>query len=75
MMYISKMVPTSDKGRFYAFGRVFSGRVSIIKCQKSYSIIIVLNIKHFVCTFVGCYWYESSYYGTKLHTWKERRFI
>merc|ERR1712168_1702251 len=24
-MYISKMVPTSDKGRFYAFGRVFSG--------------------------------------------------
>merc|ERR1711976_1064917 len=28
MMYISKMVPTSDKGRFYAFGRVFSGIVS-----------------------------------------------
>merc|ERR1712137_1184890 len=25
MMYISKMVPTSEKGRFYAFGRVFSG--------------------------------------------------
>merc|ERR1719311_1900931 len=25
MMHISKMVPTSDKGRFYAFGRVFSG--------------------------------------------------
>merc|ERR1712198_643450 len=25
MMYASKMVPTSDKGRFYAFGRVFSG--------------------------------------------------
>jgi elongation factor 2 len=25
MVYISKMVPTSDKGRFYAFGRVFSG--------------------------------------------------
>lgn len=25
MMYISKMVPSSDKGRFYAFGRVFSG--------------------------------------------------
>jgi len=24
-MYVSKMVPTSDKGRFYAFGRVFSG--------------------------------------------------
>lgn len=28
IMYISKMVPTSDKGRFYAFGRVFSGVVS-----------------------------------------------
>jgi len=27
MLYISKMVPTSDKGRFYAFGRVFSGIV------------------------------------------------
>merc|ERR1719420_1615032 len=27
MMYISKMIPTSDKGRFYAFGRVFSGTV------------------------------------------------
>merc|ERR1740131_873336 len=26
-MYISKMVPTSDKGRFFAFGRVFSGTV------------------------------------------------
>ncbi|XP_065557935.1 translation elongation factor 2 isoform X1 [Artemia franciscana] len=28
MMYVSKMVPTSDKGRFYAFGRVFAGRVA-----------------------------------------------
>jgi elongation factor 2 len=28
MMYVSKMVPTSDKGRFYAFGRVFSGTIS-----------------------------------------------
>merc|ERR1712036_111112 len=25
-MYVSKMVPSSDKGRFYAFGRVFSGK-------------------------------------------------
>lgn len=25
MVYVSKMVPTSDRGRFYAFGRVFSG--------------------------------------------------
>ncbi|XP_023178172.2 elongation factor 2-like [Drosophila hydei] len=28
MMYISKMVPTSDIGRFYAFGRVFAGKVA-----------------------------------------------
>jgi elongation factor 2 len=28
MIYISKMVKTSEKGRFYAFGRVFSGTVS-----------------------------------------------
>lgn len=28
MMYVSKMVPTNDKGRFYAFGRVFSGTVA-----------------------------------------------
>jgi len=28
MIFISKMVPTNDKGRFYAFGRVFSGTVA-----------------------------------------------
>ena len=28
MMYISKMVQSNDKGRFYAYGRVFSGKVS-----------------------------------------------
>merc|ERR1711881_591048 len=28
MMYVSKMVPTSDKGRFHAFGRVYSGTVA-----------------------------------------------
>jgi elongation factor 2 len=27
MMYVSKMVPTNDKGRFYAFGRVYSGKI------------------------------------------------
>ncbi|KAI0285488.1 P-loop containing nucleoside triphosphate hydrolase protein [Russula aff. rugulosa BPL654] len=27
VLYVSKMVPASDKGRFYAFGRVFSGTV------------------------------------------------
>eukprot|EP01132_Coremiostelium_polycephalum_P004842 gene4842-6033_t len=29
MMYISKMIPCQDRGRFYAFGRVFSGVVDI----------------------------------------------
>ncbi|PAN28749.1 hypothetical protein PAHAL_5G176400 [Panicum hallii] len=28
MLYVSKMIPASDKGRFYAFGRVFSGTVA-----------------------------------------------
>jgi elongation factor 2 len=28
MLYISKMVPTADKGRFFAFGRIFAGKVS-----------------------------------------------
>ncbi|KAI3832426.1 hypothetical protein MKX03_020660 [Papaver bracteatum] len=28
MIYVSMMIPTSDKGRFFAFGRVFSGKVS-----------------------------------------------
>jgi len=28
MLYISKMVPTADKGRFFAFGRIFAGTVS-----------------------------------------------
>ncbi|KAF9248096.1 hypothetical protein DTO013E5_4942 [Penicillium roqueforti] len=27
MLYVSKMVPTTDKGRFYAFGRVYAGTV------------------------------------------------
>jgi len=26
-MYVSKMVPTADRGRFFAFGRVFSGTI------------------------------------------------
>lgn len=34
IMYISKMVPTADKGRFFAFGRIFSGTVkSGQKCR------------------------------------------
>jgi elongation factor 2 len=32
MMYVAKMVPTADKGRFFAFGRVFAG--TIVSGQK-----------------------------------------
>ncbi|KAK6944682.1 Translation elongation factor EFG/EF2, domain IV [Dillenia turbinata] len=28
MLYVSKMIPASDKGRFFAFGRVFAGNVA-----------------------------------------------
>lgn len=28
VMYVSKMVPTTDNGRFFAFGRVFSGTIA-----------------------------------------------
>ena len=27
MLYVSKLIPAQDKGRFYAFGRVFAGKV------------------------------------------------
>ena len=27
MIFISKMVPTNDKSRFYAIGRVFCGKI------------------------------------------------
>lgn len=34
MLYISKMVPTADKGRFFAFGRIFAGKIkSGQKCR------------------------------------------
>jgi elongation factor 2 len=33
MFYVSKMMPTSDKGRFYAFGRIYSGTVTASKVR------------------------------------------
>jgi elongation factor 2 len=42
MMFISKLIPTSDNGRFYAFGRVFSGTVSVGKKVR----ILGQNYKH-----------------------------
>ncbi len=29
MLYVSKMIPASNKGRFFAFGRVFAGKVAM----------------------------------------------
>lgn len=34
MMFISKMIPTADSGRFFAFGRIFSGTVTQSKKVK-----------------------------------------
>jgi elongation factor 2 len=31
MLYVSKMIPASDKGRFFAFGRVFAGKVCALQ--------------------------------------------
>lgn len=53
MMYISKMVPTSDKGRFYAFGRVFSGKVTVVDFRNMCIVLIFLLIRFYllkVCT-------------------------
>ena len=33
-VYISKMIPSSDKGRFIAFGRVFSAQPLLVKTRK-----------------------------------------
>jgi elongation factor 2 len=47
MMYISKMIPTSDKGRFVAFGRVFAGTVSTgkkVRTTAGYHVTTALNV-------------------------------
>ncbi|KAJ2448457.1 translation elongation factor 2, partial [Coemansia sp. RSA 2424] len=43
VLYVSRMVPASDKGRFYAFGRVFSGTVKT--GQKSTVIMMGSSIE------------------------------
>ena len=40
MLYVSKMIPASDKGRFYAFGRVFAGQVSSAPVLQSMHIVL-----------------------------------
>ena len=53
MMYVSKMVPTADEGRFFAFGRIFSGVVATgqkvrLKLQALDSFKFVLFVVSFV---------------------------
>merc|ERR1719224_256860 len=56
VMYISKMIPTPDKGRFFAFGRVFSGTVRTGQKVKIMGPNYVqgkkedLNVKNVQCT-------------------------
>ncbi|KAL2331091.1 hypothetical protein Fmac_018672 [Flemingia macrophylla] len=49
MLYVSKMIPASDKGRFYAFGRVFSaglkGTVEDVPCGNT---VAMVGLDHFI---------------------------
>ncbi|KAL6888312.1 hypothetical protein ACP4OV_009338 [Aristida adscensionis] len=60
MLYISKMIPASDKGRFFAFGRVFSGSVTTGKKVRIFGPNYVpgkqkdLYVQTATCT-VACY--------------------
>jgi len=45
MMYVSKMVPTSEKGRFFAFGRVFSGCIATGQTVRIYGNEFVVGGK------------------------------
>jgi hypothetical protein len=45
MLYVSKMIPTADKGRFVAFGRVFAGTVGTgkkVRCCVAVAGCVVL---------------------------------
>lgn len=43
MLYVSKMIPASDKGRFFAFGRVFAGTVSLLILLHAHLICLDAN--------------------------------
>merc|ERR1711920_1122943 len=69
MVYVSKMIPTSDKGRFFAFGRVFSGTIATgqrVRIQGSHykpGSKEDLNIKNMRR---GCVFEENPREGTPL---------
>lgn len=44
MLYVSKLIPAQDKGRFYAFGRVFAGKVSPLAQTKKYGMELSMSI-------------------------------
>lgn len=66
-MYVSKMVPTSDKGRFYAFGRIFSGVAQVGQKVR----ILGPNFEH--GTKKDCY--EKSIQRTVLMMGRKTEFI
>ncbi|KAG1746303.1 hypothetical protein EDD22DRAFT_1004586 [Suillus occidentalis] len=43
VLYVSKMVPTSDKGRFYAFGRVFSATKDDLFIKSIQRIVLMMG--------------------------------
>ena len=47
MLYVSKMIPASDKGRFFAFGRVFAGTVSFSWIRTSKASALQDSSQHY----------------------------
>jgi len=46
MMFVSKMVPTADPGRFYAFGRVFSGKIATGQKVRARGRVVANSVPH-----------------------------
>lgn len=42
MLYVSKLIPAQDKGRFFAFGRVFAGKVSAAFLDTPHPTLLLL---------------------------------
>ena len=74
MLYISKMIPTADKGRFLAFGRVFAGTVQTGQKVSFFSFTQLRN--SFSCyagnlTDGACVLITGSYLGPQLRPRRE----
>jgi elongation factor 2 len=61
MMYVSKMIPSSDKGRFFAFGRVFSGKITTgHKVHAGCAPCASLSSLHTLVTCAAAYYIDHS---------------